>query len=102
MATQPVIHNPDITIGGQKPDTSVKMDALPYYKGDYGMNTSNPATAQIVVPEHSIVDSDSHRIVDFGPKIGIIAIPYSLSDQDVNELGQHIFQESKKYQQRGK
>ena len=95
--------NPDITIGEQQPaKTSVTMNALPYYEGDYGMNISNPPTAQIVIPHGSVIDSDSHRIVDFGPEIGVVAIPHSLSDADANEFAQHVAQESKKYQQKGR
>jgi hypothetical protein len=66
------------------------------------MNISNPPTAQIVIPHGSVIDSDSHRIVDFGPEIGVVAIPHSLSDADANEFAQHVAQESKKYQQKGR
>jgi hypothetical protein len=106
MSTSPVIQNPDITLSippaplsGTKADTS--NAAAPGIDQDK-FSTINPPTSSTVVPRGSVIDSDSHRIVDFGPEIGVVAIPHSLSDADANEFAQHVAQESKKYQQKGR
>jgi hypothetical protein len=90
--------NPDITIGEQQPaKTSVTMNALPYYEGDYGMNISNPPTAQIVIPHGSVIDSDTGRVVkpeDYLIQIpGVpkpLHLPANASKKEVEDLSQEL------------